>query len=254
MTDMTCCRKSNSNPKACSLTATGFSFCPGIRIVLWEFEPLRGHYGLQTRPVILYKWDGLALYTLHKFQLFWPFPFLVKSGQSIPISIFSHHSLHPSKEKSRGRAHIRASVPYNFFNFPGIIYPYIHSLARRNRPDFSRARVCGLQQCNFPRQICVHIEMGSRRANGLRSHDGSDGSPRLELLGGIILLGLVRMQLKSARVSWGRDNLTQSALVTWLSHIGATSCQRANLRSFRNKCQPHIILVWKNVWAYKNHL
>ena len=122
---------------------------------------------------------------LHNFQLFRPFPFSVKSGRAAPISIFFHHLLYPMKEKSRGRAGIGASIPYNFFYFSGHNIPIYVCWLGANRAGFSSCARVRLTALPFsPANMCIYI-IGSRGANGW---DGSGGSSRLELQVGIICL------------------------------------------------------------------
>ena len=61
MIDMICCREVNSNSKACSLTATGFSLLPYIPISLSSFEPCKAARAARIALYNMPKMGGLFL-------------------------------------------------------------------------------------------------------------------------------------------------------------------------------------------------
>ena len=155
---MICCRESNSNSKACSLTATGFFF---LRWYSYRTIAIRA----STGPL------RVSDAACHFAQLAWAY---IMQSAHFPtfqaISIFFQIQLDGSNrhifppcfaqmkwkiDGSSGHKHERTLQFFTFF--PAIYSTYNGSARKKSTWIFSHVRVCGLGQTNFPPVIYAYI-------------------------------------------------------------------------------------------------
>ena len=153
--------------------------------------------------------------------------------------MFFHHALLKWSEKSRGRAHISTSAPYNFLYFSQQYT--VHIMARRKKKStwiFSCARVRITASPFSPANMCIYIMVTRRKT-----------TERLRWLVTVRIDHghiLPMVDVNSAQIGTG------GATRLWWN----LRSQLARLMLYRQVLnrQPRIILRWKNVWMYTNLL
>lgn len=157
MIDMIYCHEQNSNPKARSLTATGFSFCVGIRIGLQQFEPLRA--AISLRRGLLFCTTNMSLHciicTNSNFSGHFHFLQIRLDGSNYHIFPPCFAQMKRKIDGSSGHKHERT---LQFFTFFPVIYSTYTGSARKKSTWIFLMCVCSDQVKRiFPSNICLYI-------------------------------------------------------------------------------------------------